>query len=251
MEQRKNYLQYNLDSRFSSNSDLNNPNFIYNNIGFSRSSKLKIVECSIPLTFYKFTSSNNTLVVQENVGASFNVSITPGNYTNTTIATELTTRLNAASVNARTYTCSVSTTTGKLTISVSAGTFAILSTSNSQCLRFLGLVASGQTSTKTGSYVVDLNPSKYIHLVSNSLSSGLQNQSSVIDTTPNSIVVETFYNNRNSYENLYWKVRNPQDYYLADDDLDSISFYLMDDAGNVLDLNGASFSVKIAFYNGE
>lgn len=66
---------------------------------------------------YVITSSNNKINFKETGGgAELTAALTVGTYTTTTLAAEIKTKMDAATVNARTYTVSRSTTTGKWTI---------------------------------------------------------------------------------------------------------------------------------------
>ncbi len=82
---------------------------------------LKVLEAQIPFSYYVFNSSNNKFILSESGGTPVIVAITPGNYTGSTITTELATQLNAATTVANTYTVTFAIPTQKITVSAQTG----------------------------------------------------------------------------------------------------------------------------------
>jgi len=86
---------------------------------------IKIIEVQVPFSFYVCNSSNNTFLLTDDLVTDAVVTITPGNYSSTTMATQLKTALELASPG-RVYTvtyagASASPNTGKFTVSNDAG----------------------------------------------------------------------------------------------------------------------------------
>jgi hypothetical protein len=77
-----------------------------------------------PNLVYPIRSGRNKFVFNEG-GADIIVTIPDGNYNSTNFTTTLKTLMDAASTAGRTYTVSISSTTNKLTITGSAGTFSL------------------------------------------------------------------------------------------------------------------------------
>jgi hypothetical protein len=90
--------------------------------------KLTIKRVIMPITYYAISSINQTYQLSEGGAFGSARTITAGNYTSAEFCTELSTSLGLASValgNSATYTCTISSTTGKLTITKNSGTFQI------------------------------------------------------------------------------------------------------------------------------
>lgn len=99
---------------------------------------------TFPLSFYAIDSYNNSFKLEEDdSGSWYDVTLTPGNYNISQFETEVKTQLeveSAAHMNSRTYTVSISQITGKITISISSGTFSIsFETANHQAEKIWGV----------------------------------------------------------------------------------------------------------------
>lgn len=114
---------------------------------------------------YPINSTNNTFVFRENSGVvDFTATVSAGSYTGTDMASALQTAMNASGA-ANTYTVTFSSTTYKITISANGvNTFNIQSSST-----ILAKIGFASTSTfsnsKTGSYLVRLDGTSYIDIV--------------------------------------------------------------------------------------
>jgi hypothetical protein len=120
-KERKITVEVNSQDR-SRTQSFNSNNFRWN---FRRPLKdvvaIELVSGSIPADLYNVTPDWNNFMFAEGTGAKVKVTLTPGQYTATEIATELQTRLNAvASIS--TYTVAYSATTKRLTITGSTTT---------------------------------------------------------------------------------------------------------------------------------
>lgn len=130
---------------------------------------MKILEAEIPFSFYVVNSSNNTFTLLE--PASATVTIPVGNYTSLTLPTALGSALTSASPGGRTYTVTYSSTTLKLTITASAGTFTLVVNTDLQL--FLGLDATSASSgtTLVAPDVAQITGPNYLYLNSDTLGS--------------------------------------------------------------------------------
>jgi len=93
------------------------------NMNLSNIAALKVISAEIPFSYYVFNSTNNTFILTEAVGGPRVVTIPVGNYTVSTFITALEAALNAASATASMYTVTVSSTTGKITVTSNGGPF--------------------------------------------------------------------------------------------------------------------------------
>ena len=121
-KERKITVEVNSQDR-SRTQSFNSNNFRWN---FRRPLKdvvaIELVSGSIPADLYNVTPAWNNFLFAEGTGAKVKVTLTPGQYTATEIATELQTRLNAIPGKTNTYTVTYSATTKRLTITGSTAT---------------------------------------------------------------------------------------------------------------------------------
>lgn len=92
---------------------------VYQNV---YSATLKSIE--IPFSFYTFSACAGNTSISVTSGSTATVTIADGNYTASSLASELQTKLNAAGLTG-TFTCTYSTSTGKLTITNNTGSFTL------------------------------------------------------------------------------------------------------------------------------
>ncbi|HRP37071.1 MAG TPA: hypothetical protein PLS50_04630 [Candidatus Dojkabacteria bacterium] len=133
-------------------------------------SSVKLLDVSIPQSFYNFTSSNNVITFQEGgTGTVYTATITPGAYGATTLTTELTTQLNAAG-GTGTYTATYNTNQNTYTIAADVSFEIFFSNSNSPWYR-LGFNNSdtGVATSHTSSNSVNLAPDNYVYIQINGL----------------------------------------------------------------------------------
>ena len=124
------YTEYQLDSQdatiqLGGTSILNWPNFQIPNPQQNTIAAVKVLEASIPFSYYVINSGNNTFLLTDTVVTNATVTIPVGNYTSTTWIAALDAALLAAS-GTRTWTTTYSTLTGKTTTtSTVANTFTL------------------------------------------------------------------------------------------------------------------------------
>ena len=207
---------------------------------------INVVHASIPFTFYNVNSSNNILnytYLTSPSPVSFSLSIPQGNYTANSLKQYLTTQLNSAS-SLNNFTTTYDAITNKFTfLSNLSVNFSFDATST--CLGLLGLSSqtnSSSTFTLTSNKAVNLYPIRCICVCTNLKTSNInvnnKNKSNIlcsipISTQPNSII--TYLNQTGFRINTYANV------------ISSLRIQLMDQDGNLLDLNGANWSMTIQF----
>lgn len=126
------YNEVYLDSRDSVPSNLQYVNTDWPLFYFERPLQnvmgIKVLEAEIPASYHVINSLNNTFVLTEPLVGSRTVTIPPGTYTATTMATALASLLTTAStfLGVRTYTVTFSTTTQKFTITTSFDEFSLV-----------------------------------------------------------------------------------------------------------------------------
>jgi len=200
---------------------------------------VSVVHAVIPFTFYNINSTNNLLVYTVGTSGTFNLSITPGNYTVNSFKSFLLSNMPG-------FTITYDSITNTFTFSRSdANTFRFLNTST--CGSLIGMNISltsnsEQYTTITSNRCVNLAPIRCICIGTNLKTfninkTSVNNQSVIcsipINTQPYSII--TYQNPNNFRVNTYTNL------------ISSIAIKLMDQNGQQLDLNGANWSITLQF----
>lgn len=218
---------------------------------------LKIIQAEIPFTYYTINSLNNTFTLTESGGGGdATVTIPVGTYTISSLQTALNTALTAASPNTRTYTSTYSTSTQKLTITVSSGTFTLTFVGYSP---YLALGMSTGANASTGTSLVSPNiplvtGPNYVYVNSDTLGSlvdtyvpqrgvnfatglkGPQIAKIPMDCNFGGI---SFYND--PVHDIWFNVENLMNI----QNLDLYLTYSLDQPEKALRLNGVPFTVKL------
>ncbi len=213
----------------------------------TRITEIVIERVEIPYSFYAINATNNVLKLNNN---AITITLTPGNYTSTTIQTELKSKIDAAFADTNT-TVSFSSSTYKLTISRTSA-FIINSSSDeptSTAADILGFKVSTASSTSaTASGAINISGPNYIIIRSTFLTKPIQHKMLYSNTT---------------YQNNLWAVplsSSPGDiifeypnmpirlnYKFSISPTDIIDIQLYDDSGNFLDLNGLDWAMQLIF----
>lgn len=131
--------------------------------------RYRLAQAYVPNTAYNITASTATLGFYEDA-ADKSCSITPGYYTATNIAPAIKAALDAASGGYNTFTVTVSTITGKMTIAAGNAFSIVYSTSTIADL--LGFTADSATATSvTADYALALQGDLSFNILINSQSS--------------------------------------------------------------------------------
>jgi len=238
-------------ARLSPNSSTSS-NFTFNlNRSVSRITDIIVRSIQLPFTFYTVNSTNNVLTFNNN---SLSITITPGNYTTATIAIELKSKMDSVFGDSSTN-VSFLNSSFKLTItrstpfsidaaaSVPASTFAIL----------IGFKTSSVTdTTATSDVVINLSGPNYIVIESKFLTKAIQNKVTYVNNSySDALVVVPVSVAPGDIISLIDDPFIPikLNYQFSIKPTDIIDIKIKDDVGNILDLNGADFSMQLILIN--
>lgn len=205
----------------------------------------RLEKVAISNTIYNINSTNSALTIDE-YGDVFSISLEEGNYDQTSFCNALAAALNAGTLNGHVYSCSISSLTGKLTISSSLISQQFIITAQGSLYSFdvtLPL-ASSQTRTTTG--FLDLQPYTTLYLCS-TIKSNMNYPGGFIGDVNDNAVIGSIYLDADVG---YWHIEEN----LSDRFVDAngrfnvpIEFWITDAFGNQIDLNGGSFAVTMGF----
>jgi hypothetical protein len=210
--------------------------------GVRRVSELYIELIAIPHTFYNITTANNTLIVELKTPVTVTVSV--GNYTEVTLATELQAKMLAAGILGSTVTYNAATF--KYTIATS-GPFNVSIAST--LLPVLGITTPplAPASSITGNIAANLSTVQYITLSSGLLCKGFHDRTTYYDDTYNlvlcviPVVVVDGWIIYEPKESLVFK--STTSFYGTD----AVDLTLSDQSNNILDLNGRDWYMHMSF----
>ncbi len=197
-------------------------------------------------------SSNNVIYLSEVKlgGTPLQAVLTPGNYTTTTFLAELKTQLNAVSSIASSYTIvTYSKNTLRLTIGNASLQFAIILTGPNNAAPMLGYTTTQiLASTHIGDTILNISGTNTVIVKSSKIAASCSSNTVYADGFPDKNILHTV-----TVASL------PGDYIIEQpvhvsyvlnkqtDFKDGIDFYLEDENGDLLDLNGAQWSVQLLF----
>jgi hypothetical protein len=189
-------------------------------------------------SYYLFNSNNNTFILIEN-GISKTVTIPIGNYNISTLVIQIIVSLN--SVASYVYNATFSFLNGKLTFTVTGngGIQPIFNfTSDNRCEEILGFDIDNYSfagNSLMGAYIVNLQLTNTIQLLSNLV---------------NNDILSIIIPNSSDFSNIQYNEQSPEfaSRKLISNKLNSCHFWLLDEAGDNLDLNGIEFSFSFAIF---
>ena len=195
---------------------------------------------SINKSFYSINNNNHSFLFST-TGTTGTTNLTNGNYNSTQFCTELNTQLNSFPLGI-TFASSCSSTNGKLTIA-SSDTSDFTITSNTQNYRYLGMNVSSVVPSVSGIWVspnvIDLSGSRYIDVLVD------LPISSVNTKNKNKNVLARVYINADRFSQILYLKENFSFCKLLTARLNQISFQLVDEFNNELDLNGTEWNCTI------
>lgn len=165
-------LRINPNTETTSNFTVSVPNYINVN-------RLRLVEATIPLTYFIINSTNNVINFTETGTGTWQAFLTPGSYTNTSIVTEIAAAMNSVGATGP-FSAVIDTLTNILTISSAGPTFRINTlsiVSNPLSLgRILGFgtTATGFALSHTSPGVVNLAGPNELYITSSIVSGPLE-----------------------------------------------------------------------------
>lgn len=214
--------------------------------------KCLVMAASIPISYYLINDNNNSFTLVE-LGVSAPVTLTNGNYTVTTYKSEVQSKLTAAStsmghnwVYTVTYPNSFSSvSTGKLTFTVSANTGQpSFITQETSCWEQLGLNPS-TTYNFSGNTLTSVNVCKF------SLEDTLFLRSDLIKANANSNVLQEIYATSTPAGSTITYQSTSERYKKDINEINGnvFHFYLTNEDGLIMDLNGLNMNFTICFFN--
>jgi len=236
-----------IESRSRINSADSTTNFTVAVPDLAKIRKMKLISAIIPLTFLLINNSNNTFQITENGGAVFNIILSNGSYTATTLATEISNKMTAIATGPYTATISAA---GVLTISTAGPTFAINTvsvasnpTSIGRILGF-GATATGLAASHTSPNVTNLNGPNGLYITSSIIGGALDelvvlsspDVTNIIDFVP---ISEPLGSVQVLVQNL-----NDREIYIADPEtFTQVDIQIRYPGGTIVDLQGADVTL--------
>lgn len=220
-------------------------NSVYTTSGFPTQAVKMITLESIefPFSFYIFNSTNNVITFNEG-GSDLTATITPGNYTETQLAAEIKTQMEAAG--ALTYTVTYSDITLKLTIAATGAFSLNWANSTSLAYKLLGWNNANTSSSATQVAPNALNiagtNSIYISIrnwVQRNITSSLGSFSFKVPVNTSSGDIIFYTNNSGLHQPIY-----SQNVGFSERDL-QVTIY--DDNFNIIDTNGVDYTMSLRF----
>ena len=201
-------------------------------------SSLKLKSLSIPLSIFTFDSRNNTGILSDLGTTNFNLTITPGNYNGTTLATELSRILNLTALH--TFTVTYNLASNNLSIT-STGTFNFIQGNLNNFYAELGITINTVLATTYTTSSINLLGIQQLNIGSNIGAQDIVNSKfKLVGSVPieeaNS-TLSTFFDNSNDYIN--YEIPN----------LTEISFQLYDSRFRPITMN-QDFVITLNFQLG-
>ena len=225
-------------------------NFTYSlNRNITRVTDIVIKSVQIPFTYYTVNSLNNVLKFNSN---AISITITPGNYTTSSLAVELKTLIDTAFGDATTV-ITFSSTTFKLNITrgVAFNVDAAATVPTSTFAKLIGFTVSSATSTSvTGDSVINLSGPNYLVLESQFLTKATQHKTAYASNIyANSLMIIPIFVGFGDFISVGEQPSIPVrlNYKFNVLSTDILDFKIKDDLGNVINLNGGEFSMQLVF----
>lgn len=239
-------LRLNPSTESTSNFTVNVPNFININ-------KMRLIEATIPLSYYIINSANNIISFTETGTGTWLAVIPAGNYTNTSIITALVTAMNISGALGP-FSASIDPTSNALTISTAGPTFRINTISIAANADSIGkILGFGSTPTTfatshTSPGVINLAGPNELYITSSIINGPLEEiiSLSVPDVT-NIIARIPICQKINTIQN-YIQSNTGKEIYIQDPD----SFTVLDiqirlPGGSIVNLNGLDVTLVFEF----
>ena len=202
---------------------------------------LELMDIQIPIGWYNIRSPYNTFYFYQNTTA-LSATITPGNYTISSLSTALQTAINAVLTSA-TLSVTYSSTTNLLTIAINTGTIKINNSTTNNTV-FNTVVCGFTTDAQSGSSITapccyNLNYDLYVLLSLDNV------ESDFISTIPTTFKIPVIVNSGNI---LFLDEIQTQNYVIQINNNISLSYIkitIRDRFGAVLNNNGLHWSMKL------
>lgn len=228
-----------------------NSNFTYKiDIKDVEPDRIAVLQANIPKSYYLIQDDANSFTLDEN-GSSVEVTITAGNYSRSTLKTALQSQLNSLSPNGWTYaitfpTASTTVDDGKYTFTVSGNSSIqpsfIFSSSNNM------FEIMGFDSGSTNSFVADsLKSSNVINLQKEN---SVFIHSDLCTNGTDNILQDVYANDISDFGNVIFQNTEVDGYSkkLTTSNNNIAHFYLTNEDGNAIDLNGQNWNMTVLVY---
>ncbi len=234
----------NSDARTSGTST----NFIYRlNRTVNRIVEIIIDSIEVPYSFYAINSTNNVLTF--NNGAN-SITLTPGNYNGSNLCSEIITQMDAE-FPGQSPTAVYSIITSKITIGKSIAftidAFDAGDLTPSTLAPLLGFTVDTASATSvTGATVANISGAEYLLVRSTYLTNLLNTKTVYANNTYQNVLMHLPISEGPGNIIIYrpeWAIKT--NYKASIKSTDSIDFQLTDKNGNVIDLNGLSWSIQL------
>lgn len=207
----------------------------------------------IPLNFYNVNSNTNSIRIIDNTATSLTITMVNGFYSATELATELATRLNAAS--ADTFTVVFNSQQGTFTITDAAGTFSILWTdalTDNQAPVILGFdrtVDNTGAAAYTSGVVANVQYTRYFTLHSRFLYTEFDNDNETRHSDNRPTLIQYIPLVVGGFGTLmHFAAEFPVHFMLRrHGNLRFFDFQLRDEHNNILDNNGGAIVIELEF----
>lgn len=219
-------------------------NFIVPHHRFNDSHAYRVSKCILPYTFYNVSSFYNTFSIISGV-TTYNITITPGQYTVSDFNTALQTALNALGVGV--FTVSIGLSTFKITITNATVPWTYLGTSSSYFLTGFGNSNIGPALSNVAPNLYNFGGTDYIDIVSNTLS---KSDSKVIDTGFRSAsLIQRIPLSQYSFgQTILFMSRHPHLFTSKINLTEDIDIILIDQWRNNIDLNGRDWTLLLKYF---
>lgn len=214
-----------------------NFNYIVDVKGYT---KCTVTQVKIPKSYYLITSSMYFLLNEG--GDDIEIKISPGNYSRTTFAAALATKLTELSPNTWTYTIT-------FTKSPDDGIFHYTSDGNPSFTFVENYGYYEQCGFDIGTYTFSSNTLDSVNVVNMQLEDTLFIHSDLIQNEYDNILQEVYMSSNIDYSNIHYTPNFPYAMKLKSKESNKFYFYLADENGNIIDLNGQNMVITIVLFN--
>lgn len=239
--------RYYISSRDRDANSLSTTNFkVYLTVPIDRKfTQGSVRKVTIPYTIYTINSNNNKLYWVDSDATVITTTITNGNYDQNTLAAAIAAQMNIDKHSANTYTCTVNSTTAKITITNNTSNFQLTTTNTTSAIwDTIGFTTSSDktgSTSYTGTNVYNLQPTSMFYICSTLSGSNdsliLSGDFPVINSIPVSA----------NFGDIVTYTADTDDTFNINNTNTILQFELRDEKYNIIDLNGLNWSLEIDF----
>ncbi len=220
-------------------------NFTAKAHNFDKTYAFNISSVQIPYFWYAFTSNTNTILsTVDGLATVYTATLPVGNYNIVNILPAIKSAMDANG-SGKVYTVTQSDVTSKITITQNVGTLQILGAGSANKLLGFGATDSTYAISQTGPNIFNLSGTKYIDIFSTKLTS---HGSKVSDSTGGGgdRIVRIPVGNYKFGDTIHY-IPYFTTYNHDGRNLQNVDLQLKDEYGNIVDLNGYDWWIKLKF----